>query len=275
MRVARGFRQGGPPARGAGTARPAAPATGGGAGERPGPRRGPTPARGSATAASAVALLTLAVSLAGCHAGRALRPLPPGATVAELSFPSAWLEEPSTFPVGSPVLGVRHGLTPTVEGTLRLNAGPLLFGIVGLEAGATWHARRADGWVPGLHLGGALSGLLAPGELGDDPSHALRGAAVVDATAHWEPGGGWAPYVVAQNAVILADGTWVLSVLSGVQLAFRERWSVSAELGWAGLNLESRDYSAGYLDLGSHGALWMGWSVAYRFGAAPPAGGSP
>lgn len=224
--------------------------------------------------ATAGAVLALAAALAGCHAGRALRPLPPGDVAAELSFPSAWLEEPSTFPVGSPVLGLRYGLTPSVEGTLRLNAGPLLFGIVGLEAGATWHARPADGWIPGLHLGGALSGLLAPGELGD-PGHALRGAAAIEATAHWEPGGGWSPYVVAQNAVVLADGTWVLSLVSGVQLAFRDRWAVSAELGWAGLNLESRDYSAGYLGVGRHGALWMGWSVAYRFGVGPPARGAP
>lgn len=221
---------------------------------------------------AATALLCVSTALGGCHAGRALRALPPGGTAAELSVPGVWLESPGRFPVGAPVLGVRRGLTPTTEGTLRWNPGVALLGLVALDVGGTWHALPARGPLPGLHVGAELSGLVAPAHLHEGVAHGLRAAVAVEATAHWEPTGWCSPYVVAQNAVVLADGTIVVSSFSGAQFAFGERWSLSAELGWAGLNLPRRDYSIGYLDLGGRGALWMGWSVGYRFGAG---GGGP
>lgn len=214
----------------------------------------------------------LAAAAGGCSAARPLRPLPPGAYAAEVSVPGVWLRDGAAFPVGVPAIGLRRGVARDLELALRWYPALVADRIVGLESGAVWHARRARGWVPALHLASELSVLSAPAHLRDGPGHALRGALTAGATAHWEPLPWLWPYLVEQNAVILADGNVLVSVFGGVQVRISERWDLSLETGVAALNEPSRDYTVPYQGVAGHGAIWMSWSVAYRFGSARAAG---
>ncbi len=217
--------------------------------------------------------LALSLAAAGCSASRPLRPLPPGAYAAELSVPGVWMHSAHTFPVGAPALGLRRGLPGGFELALRWYPILLPARIVGLESGVVWHASAARGWVPALHLGSQLSVLGAPAHLRDGPGHALRGAMTGEVTVHWEPLPWLWPYLVQQDAVILADGTLLASLYGGVQLRLSERWDLSLETGVAGLNARTRDYTQPYQGVGGRGAIWMSWSVAYRFGPGAAARG--
>jgi hypothetical protein len=193
---------------------------------------------------------------------------------AELSIPAVWMRsETATFPVGSPVAGLRLGVTDTVEIAGRFYPLLLARGIVGLESGSVWHSRPARGWIPGLHVGALVSVLAAPEHLADGVAGGLRGAAAIEGTAHWEPSPWIWPYVVAQGGIVLSAGRPVASVYTGAQARVTERWDVSLEAGIAGLNEWTRDYAQPYLDVGGHGAVWIGAAVTYRFWA--PREGSP
>jgi hypothetical protein len=220
-------------------------------------------------ASPALAAAALCLASAGCSAARPLRPLAPGAYAAEVSVPGVWLSDRRSFPVGAPALGLRRGLPRDLEVAVRWYPALLPARIVGLESGVVWHARRARGWVPALHLGGVLSVLAAPAQLGDGASHALRGAGTAEATAHWEPLPWLWPYVVAQGAVILEDGQPLASAFAGARLRVSERWALSVETGVAGLNVESRDYTLPYRGVGGRGAIWLSWSLEYAFGTGP------
>lgn len=226
-------------------------------------------------APSALAALALCLAGAGCSAARPLRPLPAGAYAGELSVPGVWLSDRRTFPVGAPALGLRRGLPADLEVAVRWYPALLPARIVGLESGVTWHARPAHGWVPALHLGGALSAMVAPAHLDGGPSRALRGACTADATAHWEPLPWLWPYVVAQGAVILEDGQPLASAFAGARLRLSRRWAASLETGIAGMNVRSRDYTLPYQGIDGRGAIWLSWSVEYAFGAGPGASGTP
>jgi hypothetical protein len=231
---------------------------------RPDPPRArtarPAPARGRA------ALALLACLAAGCSASRPLRPLPPGAFAAELSAPGLWARtESATFPVGTLVVGVRRGLSRDVEVALRAHPLLLATGILGLEGAATWHATPARGVVPALHLGGTLSTLASPRHAGEGPGDSLRGALALDVTAHWEPHPRLWPYVVVQNALVLADARHVASAFVGAQARLAERWDLSLEAGVAALDERTRDYTMPYLGVGGRGVLAMSWSLGYRW----------
>jgi hypothetical protein len=207
----------------------------------------------------------LSVAALGCAASRPLRPLPAGTVAAEVSLPAVWEQNGgNTYPVGAPVVGVRYGVTDRTEAALRWNPGLLILGIVGIEGAGVWHVRAANGWIPAVHLCGTLSLMVAPAQLHDG----VRGALAADVTAHWEPLPWLWPYLVEQDAVILASGQHVASAFLGAQLPLSPRWDLSLETGLAGWNLDARRYSQPYLNVLGRGALWLGGAVTCRFGAA-------
>lgn len=217
-----------------------------------------------------VALLGAVLSLA-CSAARPLKPLTPGSAAVEVSVPGLWIRNEQTFPVGMPVLGVRYGVSESVEAALRWYAPLAVAGISGGEVGGVWHVRpSAAGWLPGLHATGELSVLAAPSQLRQGLGHGVRGAAAVDGIAHWEPWPRLWPYVAVQYGLVLASGRSIGSGYAGVQVRVTDRWDVSLETGLIGATEQTRDYSQPYLGIGGRGALWMSWCAAYRFGGGNP-----
>ena len=184
-------------------------------------------------------------------------------------MPALWTAGASfAVPVGTVVVGGRYGLNEDVELRARLHAAGLLKGIAAVEGGGVWHALPAQGWRPGLTVTGDLSVLTSPRFFGDGFSRSVRGALDVAGIAHLEPLAWLWPYVVVDNGLILADGSYVLSLFLGAQ-AHVGRFELSLEAGLAGINDDTRRRTQPYVGLAGHGALWLAWAVAYRFGAEP------
>lgn len=212
------------------------------------------------------ALLLVACTALGCATARPLRPLEPGTAAAEVAVPGVLVRtDTHRIPVGALLLGGRYGLTDDVELRARLHAMTLVKGIVGLEGGAVYHALTPRGLVPGLHVTADLIALTSPSHWGGSTPGSVRGAASAGLLADVAPLSWLRPYVGLEQTVVFYDGAYVASALVGVQVDLG-RFELSLETGLAGLNHDSRDYTAPYVGLGGHGAVWLSWGLAYRFG---------
>lgn len=185
-----------------------------------------------------------------------------------MSLPGLWLDAGTSypFPVANVVVGARYGLDPNHEARLHLHPLPAISsGIIGIEGGWVWHARAARGWQPAVHLTTDLSLFTYPPAWSDGVDDALRAAVDVAVIAHLEPAPWLWPYVVVDNAFVIAGAGWVGSVLVGVQTPLGERWEVSLESGLAGFNDDTSRRTAPYAGMLGRGALWLSLAVGYRF----------
>jgi hypothetical protein len=215
-------------------------------------------------------LFILAGTLVGCATARPLRPLAPGTAAAEVAVPGVLVRTDTyRMPVGVLLLGARYGLTNDVELRARFHAMTLVKGIVGLEGGAVYHAFTPRGLGPGLHLTGDLAALTSPTHWGRSVGESVRGAASVGLLADVAPLEWLRPYAGLEQTVVLYDGAYVASALVGVQVNLG-RFELSLETGLAGFNRQSRGYTEPYVGIGGHGAVWLSWGLAYRFGGEGP-----
>ena len=184
---------------------------------------------------------------------------------AEISVPGVILHgDTYTAPVGSVLVGARYGLRDDVELRLRLNTFPLVKGIVGVEGGGVYHVRPASGLDPGLHVTSDLSLLTNPRFYGRGLGASTRGALDVAGLADIAPTPWVRPYVVVDQAVILANGQYVLSLFVGAQFVLG-RFELSIETGVADVNERTRSHTQPYVGLAGQGALAISWGLAYRF----------
>ena len=105
---------------------------------------------------------------------------------------------------------------------------------------------------------------------GQAAEDALRGVLELEVSAHWEPLPWIWPYLVLEDAVVLADGTVVASAIVGIQSWITPRVGISVETGLAGFGQRSSDLTATYLGIDGHGGLWIALGLSYRFEEGRP-----
>lgn len=216
------------------------------------------------------ALVPLAALLAtagvACNTARPLRPLAQGAFGLDLSLPATFLRtSAATFPVGNLVLGGRYGVRDDIEVSLHLHPATLVTGTLTFEIGATWHIWPTNSGLPALHLGSHVLVATNFPSWGQGAEDAVRGVFELEVVAHWEPLQWFWPYIVLEDAIVLADGTVVASAIVGLQSWITQVVAISVEAGIAGFGLRSSDITATYVGIGGHGGLWIGLALSCRF----------
>jgi hypothetical protein len=202
--------------------------------------------------------------LCGCATARPLVPLDEGQFRIDLAFPSAINATPF-FPVSSPTIGVRAGVSKGAE--LRATLHPIhLFlehrPILGIGTGAIFHLTPADGWIPALHFTGDLT-MFAPLASGEGPDVSIAGDAAV--IAHWEPLSWLYPYLLLGTAVASHQSEPITSIYAGAQLWPRGAVEVSLEAGWFAFSVDADEITQPLVGP-SRGVLYLGGALSVRLG---------
>jgi len=203
--------------------------------------------------------------IAACATARSLLSLGGGEASVDLSFPAVIVKSTGpAFPIGTVVIGGRVGLTRGLELSLSLQPANLIAaGLLTLETGLTWHLRPAAGWMPGVHLANRWILMTSFAHWGQGVSEALRVAATLEGTLHWEPASWLWPYLSFQGALVLANVRPLSSVFIGAQLWASSSSAIGVELGWAAFSVETRSMTQPYVGVGGRGAICLGLSYSY------------
>jgi hypothetical protein len=209
--------------------------------------------------------LLLPSILGGCAIARPLVPLKEGELRAELALPAA-LNEAPFFPVGSPVIGLRAGVSRGAE--LRVTFQPVhLFlehrPILGIGTGAIFHLSPAEAWIPAVHFTSDLT-MFAPVGGGRGPEAIIAGDAAV--IAHWEPLSWLFPYVLFGAAAASHQSQPLTSLYAGLQLWPGGVVECSLEAGWFAFSVDGDEITQPLIGP-SRGVLYLGGALAVRLGS--------
>ena len=196
----------------------------------------PTPCNDRCSTVRGLALSILTLWLAGCSAMQPVRVLPEGTTAitGSLGGPVGIAASPLGF-VPYTTVGVAHGLSEAV--TVHGNAHLLMaaFGVVGLDAGASFRLLRQDGTMP--EVTASVGGLLFSDVVNTSGTRLYPNASV---NLSWDLGRAWLGYVGTHTTLQPSDTRLYVSPMMGVVMPLSSAWSLQLETIWQAANVDTR-----------------------------------
>jgi len=200
-------------------------------------------------------IITMACFIVGCGAVQPVRVLPEGQTSLTASLGGA--VGVSTSPVGIvpyTVVGAAHGLTDQVTLHGNVHAIMAVFGVIGLDAGASVRVCKQDGAIPEVTAAARAFVFMKPSaELAD-----MRVYPDASITLSWDLGRAWLGYAGSHATVQLADGQTFVSPMLGVIAPVSDTWSLQLETIWQAANADTRKgIFEGQSSIGGMGSLGL------------------
>lgn len=216
------------------------------------------------------AMLTLFMLLIGCSVNHGVRPLGKGKTAinASVGGPTAELfGAPVPLPIST--VGVRHGISDRSDIHAAFHPSmALLFGVAGLDAGASYLVFEQEGPRPAILVDGTVTAIF--GDLSEgEPAGGFRMYGNVAALASWEYGQrGNLVYTGADLFIQPSPWQPIGGPLIGHQLRLGERVGLSTELKWMGGSANTDPFTIRWYGIGQQGVLvpQIGLDVAFGDG---------
>lgn len=207
--------------------------------------------------------LTLCLLLPACGLPTAVRPTPKGVWQPELGFGGPVAKVTSTVHLPLPVstLGVRTGVTDTLDVSAHVHLTSLVFDVAGLDLGTTWLALEQHGAFPALALTGRVYGFA---EL---QQFAPRAYLELSPAVSWRVNDWLLPYLSASALVQFAGAAPLIAAGGGAEFRLGA-WGLQAEARWYGPNVASRFMAVDWYSVGGMGAWGVVMGVSYRLGGA-------
>jgi len=207
--------------------------------------------------------LLLVIGAWGCGLPTAVRPAAKGVWQPELGLGGPIAAVTSTLHLPLPVstLGVRTGVTDTLDVSGHVHLTSLVFDVVGLDVGSTWLALEQNGALPAVALTGRAYGFA---EL---RRFAPRAYLELTPAASWRVTDWFTPFVSATGLVQFAGAPPLLAAGAGAEFRFGAV-GLQAEARWYGPNVASRFMVVDWYSVGGLGAWGVVLGVNYRLGGA-------
>ncbi|MBU3742226.1 MAG: hypothetical protein FGM24_08060 [Candidatus Kapabacteria bacterium] len=200
-----------------------------------------------------IAVILLALLLGACGAVQPVRVLPKGETLMTASLGGA--VGVSTSPVGFvpyAIVGAAHGVSDDITIHGNIHALMAVFGVVGLDAGASYRVMHQHDWIP--EVTAAARGIFFSKP--NDSYGAMRLYPDVSATLSWELGQRRIGYVGTHATTQLSNGQMFFSPMVGLVAAVNDAWSVQLETIWQAANINTqKGIFEGESSIGGNGSL--------------------
>jgi len=215
-------------------------------------------------------MLTLFMLLFGCSVNHGVRPLGKGKTAVNASVGGPVAElfgAPVPLPIST--VGVRHGISDRSDIHAAFHPSmALLFGVGGLDAGASYLIFEQQGPRPAVLVDGTLTAVF--GDLSEgEPAGGFRMYGNVAALASWQYGQrGNLVYTGADLFIQPSPWQPIGGPLIGHQLRLGERVGLSTELKWMGGSADTDPFTIRWYGIGQQGALvpQIGLDIAFGGG---------
>lgn len=214
-----------------------------------------------ARALFAAALLLFAL-LAGCGTVAAVRPLQLGESALALSVGGPVARVAGLdIPLPYPVLRYRYGLSDNTGLHAGIHLMPAAMGVIGLDAGYSYHFLRQSGWIPSAGATAGLAIFIKPGAIDQ------RVFPTLDANASWLLGDRTLAYLGCQSMYQFSDTPYVvLAPLIGAEVRVARRLSLGLETKWYAPTEPTNPRIVDYrLPIAGKGAVGFNLGVNYRF----------
>lgn len=201
-----------------------------------------------------LAFIVTGALLGACGASQPVRVLPAGSTTITASVGGPVV--PETSPIGfapSVLLGAAHGVTDELTMHASVHALMAVFGVAGLDLGASFRVWHQQGAMPELTASAQATMFVDCTPFGDP-----RLYPDASVTASWDVSDGWLAYAGSHGTLQASDGTFFLSPFLGMQIPLTTRWAVQVEGMWQAANVRTEHgIFEGGSSIGSTGSIGM------------------
>lgn len=200
-----------------------------------------------------IAAVVLALLVGACGAVQPVRVLPKGETLMTASLGGA--VGVSASPLGFvpyAVVGAAHGVSNDVTVHGNVHAVMAAFGVIGLDAGASYRVVHQRDWIPEVTAAARGIFFAKPNE----SYGAMRLYPDLAATLSWDLGQQRIGYIGTHATAQLSNGQMFFSPMVGLVAAVNDAWSVQLETIWQAANVNTQQgIFEGESSIGGNGSL--------------------